>query len=54
MSLLMWFAAIIVVYIVSFKEDFTEEYINKAAPAVMLFALIALVIGGIGSLGAAS
>lgn len=40
----------IVIYIVSFKDDFTEQYIEKSAPFIFIVSIILILVGIIGSL----
>lgn len=45
----MWFclciAAVCIIYVRSFKEDFTEEHINKVQPVLVLLVVLVLLIG---------
>lgn len=44
MSLLLFIVAVIIIYIVSFKESFTQEHIAKVAPVLGLCAFIIIVL----------
>lgn len=44
MYLLLYFIAIIIVYVASFKDSFTKENLEKVTPLFAVIALIILVI----------
>ena len=44
MSLLLFIVAVIIIYIISFKESFTQEHIVKVAPVLGLCAFIIIVL----------
>lgn len=50
MSLLVFLAVAIIVYILSFKSDFTPEHIEVAAPFVIIVSALLLFIGILGSI----
>lgn len=45
MSLLMWLVILSIVYVMTFKDDFTKENIDKALPFLIVVSLIVLVFG---------
>lgn len=50
MSLLIWLVIIAIVYVVSFKNDFTKEKIDKAGQFLVLIGFVLLLLGIIFSL----
>ena len=44
MSLLLFIVAVIIIYIVSFKESFTQEHIAKVVPVICLCSFIIVVL----------
>lgn len=50
MSLLLFIVAVIIIYIVSFKESFTQEHIAKVAPVLGLCLFFIVVLCILGSL----
>lgn len=50
MYFLMYIAIAIAVYVVTFKDDFTEEHIQKVTPFITIIVLLFLAIGILGSL----
>lgn len=44
MYILLYFITIIITYIVSFKEDFTKEKLEKVAPIFMILALFCVLM----------
>ena len=45
MPLLLWLIITAIVYVATFKDDFTKEYIEKASPFLVVIAFIGLVLG---------
>lgn len=50
MYFLMYIGIAIVVYVATFKDDFTEEHIQKVTPFISIIVLLFLVIGILGSI----
>jgi uncharacterized membrane protein len=44
MYILLFFVVLIIVYIVSFKDNFTQENIEKVTPVLMLVAIFVVFI----------
>lgn len=44
MYILLWVSVTIAVYIVSFKDDFTKEHIDKVAPFIILLVAVSLIL----------
>ena len=45
MAFLIWLAIIVIVYVVTFKQDFTKETIEKVSPFLIIVAIIVLLLG---------
>ena len=44
-SLLLWLSIIAIIYVASFKDDFTKEKIDKALPFLIVMGIIILTFG---------
>lgn len=51
MFFLLYIGILIISYIITFKNEFTEEYIEKAGAVIFIISGIFIVLGIIGSLG---
>lgn len=50
MSLVLWLTIIAIVYVASFKDDFTKEHIDKVTPFLIGVTLIVFAFGILTSL----
>lgn len=50
MYFLLFFVVVVVIYISSFKDDFTKEHMDKVTPAIILLTVFVVVITILSSL----
>lgn len=50
MFIMIYLEIILVSYIITFKSDFTEEYLSKAQPFVIVVSILVLMLGTLSSL----
>lgn len=50
MYFLLFFIAVIIIYMVSFKDDFSKEHMDKVIPAVALVAFFIVLLTVLSSL----
>lgn len=50
MFLMIYFGIIVISYVVTFKEDFSDEHLEKAGPFIFITSILIIIIGVLGSL----
>lgn len=50
MYFLLFFIAVIIIYIASFKDDFSKEHMDKVTPAIILITVFIVLITILSSL----
>ena len=51
MFILIYISLVVICYVVTFKDDFSDENISKAGPFIAIVSVVLVLIGIIGSLG---